>query len=375
MKCPSCGAYVPDDMIRQQRLIPILAIAIVAFVIVAWGVVSESLDMEFVYAVTLLILIAGAVIVVLWFCRDEFLRNAKRAIHLSSRKTLLAEILSLDAVLTYYEEEIRQGMYFEEFRPHIDNCRTHLHLARSYCDNGDVVAGWRTYRRAELFSLNLEGDTPEVVKSYAIETLCEARRKLRDGRLDAVKAFLQESDNPPKIRKNATFSDVFSARKILLKYDEIKQDRLTKAAWQLGIMIVVAFASLVFLAYAVPNLSSLSESPSLGDDWLLVPVIIVIGAMGGATGGFGCIMILFASKERISSEQELSSWMVAVRPLVGAILSFVAALFLISGLLTLGTLTLELLLSVSFVAGFSEELVIGIVKKLAALWSKEPKEQ
>ncbi len=136
-------------------------------------------------------------------------------------------------------------------------------------------------------------------------------------------------------------------------------------------MVVVALASLVFLAYAVPNLSNLSESPSLGDDWLLTPVIIVIGAMGGATGGFGCILILFASKEGISSEQELNSWMVAVRPLIGAVLSFVAALFLFSGLLSLGTLTLELLLSVSFVAGFSEELVIGVVKKLASSTSSK----
>lgn len=375
MKCQECGAYVPDDKIRQQRLIPILAIAVVAFALVAWGVLSGSLNVRPVDAIALLISMASAIILLLWSCRDEFLRNAKRAIHLGSRKSLSVEISSFDAVLTYYEEEIMQGMYAIEFRPHIVNCRTHLRLARKYCDDGDVAAGWKSLQRAKLFSMNLEGDTPEVVKAYAIETLCAGRRKLSNGRLDAVKAFLQESENPPKVKKNVSFSDVFSAKKILVEFDEIKQDRLAKAAWQLGIMVVVALASLVFLAYAVPNLSNLSEPPSFGDDWLLAPVIIVVGAMGGATGGFGCILILFASKERISSEQELSSWMVAVRPLIGAVLSFVAAWFLISGLLTLGTLTLELLLSVSFVAGFSEELVIGVVKKLASTWSKESKDQ
>ncbi len=96
-----------------------------------------------------------------------------------------------------------------------------------------------------------------------------------------------------------------------------------------------------------------------------VPVILVVGILGGATGGFGCILSMFARKDSVLYEQALNSWLVAVRPLVGVVLSFVGTLFLFSGLLTFGDLTLELLLSVCFVAGFSEELVLAVVKRIA----------
>ncbi len=205
---------------------PILAIVIVAFVLVAWGVVSESLSVEFVYAVALLILISSVIILLLWFCRDEFFRNAKRAIHLGSRKSLSVETSSLEAELRYLEYEIEQGPYAEEFGPHIAICEDLVHLARTYCEDGDVTSGWKSLLRAKLYCMYLEGADEHVVKVRAIETLCESRRKLSNGRLDAVKAYLQESESPCKVKKKISYSELFAAKRILVEYNEIKQDRL-----------------------------------------------------------------------------------------------------------------------------------------------------
>jgi hypothetical protein len=158
--------------------------------------------------------------------------------------------------------------------------------------------------------------------------------------------------------------DLFSANSILEEYVNDRFDNLDRAAWQLYILSAAALLCTVALALALPSLSAFEPS-YLQDDRLLVPVIVIVGALGGATGGFFSVLRLFRTKNVVTYEQTMSSWMIAIRPLIGAVFALVASLLLLSGLLSVGKVTLELLLSVSFVAGFSEHFVIDIVARIA----------
>jgi len=361
-KCQKCGADIPDNE-RQKRLTPILAILIVVFTIVVlalfvWGDSSA----RNVAAIALLVLIAAASAFLLWKHHDHLARHVKIAIHLSSRRDLLASIKSFQVELDLRKAQDK-GTHDADSKA----CDKLIKEAESHHYEGDVDAGWRSLHDAKTGSLILlEHGHDDEIKNWAIETLFESSKRLSSWQLEFVKHRLQKSDLPIDVKDSIKIHDLIAARGVLYKVKDEGFARLERAAWQLYVLIMVTLSSLVFIALALPNLSpNLSAPSSLYDDPLLIVLIMVIGALGGAAGGFWSVLSAFAVKDGIPSEQVLNSWLIAVRPLIGGVFSFVAAIFLLSGLLSLGTLTLELLLSSAFVAGFAEELVLSVIKKMA----------
>jgi hypothetical protein len=360
-KCKKCGADVPDNE-RQRLLTTILIIIIVVFAIVvlvllAWG----DSNARTVAAIALLVLFAAACAFLLWKHRGHLDRHVKVAIHLSSRRDLLASIETFEAELKLSKAQSKG--------PHnadVVACEELIKDARKHHYDGDVDAGWRSLHDAKTCSLILLDGHKEKIQDCALETLLESNKRSNSWQLELVKHLLQKSDLPIDVKDPIDINDLIAARSVLYQVKDEGFARLERAAWQLYILIMVTLSSLVFIALALPNLSpNLSASSSLYDDPLLIVVIMVIGALGGAAGGFWSVLSAFAVKDGIPSEQALNSWLIAVRPLIGGVFSFVAVILLLSGLLSLGTLTLELLLSSAFVAGFAEELVLGVIKKMA----------
>jgi len=360
MKCKKCGANLSEDE-GQKWLMPILVILIAVFVLVVWGVAWKDSNLRAIIAILLLAPIAFASAHLLRKHSDYLARHVKIAIHLSSRRDLLASMESFKAELKLREAQSKG--------PHdadVVACKELIVDARKHYDDGDVDAGWRSLHDAKTCSLILLEDQTEKIKNCALETLFESNKRLDSWQLEYVKHRLQKSDLPIDVKDKIDINALIAARSVLYEVKDEGFARLERAAWQLYILIMVTLSSLVFIALAFPHLSpNLSPPSSLYDDSLLIAVIMVIGALGGAAGGFWSVLSAFAVKDGIPSEQVLNSWLIAMRPLIGAVFSFVAAIFLLSGLLNLGTLTLELLLSSAFVAGFAEELVLGVIKKMA----------
>ena len=359
-KCKTCGAADPDDD-GQKWLMPILVILIAVFGLVVWGIEWKDSNLRTIIAILLLAPIAFASAHLLRKHSDDLAKHVKIAVHLSSRMNLLAAIELFKTELMLREVQ-SNGTHNAEAVA----CWGLIVDADTHYKGGDVDAGWRNLHGAKTCSLNLLEGNAIRIKNCATETLLESRVRLNSWQLEFVKNRLQKSDLPIDVKDPIDIHDLIAAKSILYSVKDEGFARLGRSAWQLYILIIVSLFSLVFLALAVPNLSPhLSVSLSLFDDSLLPVVIMVIGALGGAAGGFWSVLSAFAVKDGISAEQALNSWLVAARPLIGAVFAFVATIFLLSGLLNLGTLTLELLLSSAFVAGFSEELVLSVIKKMA----------
>lgn len=343
----------------RKLTIPILAILIIELASGVWLALTATNDV----VIGFLLLTTVIIILLAWWGRRELTICVKRCIHSSSLVDLKGHIMTLEAELEMRRAQC--GTSSDDFVVEIYTKK--LKDAKDSYLNGDESTGWRCFVEARLAGLNLLADKPgmqDEINTLATVTLWKSKKRLSSWQLDDIKGLLQDSVTSSTVKSAVTLADLVRANTILEEQLDDNYESLRRAAWQLYVMIATACAALVFLALTVPRLS-LSESPSFEDDLPLTAVILVVGILGGATGGFGCILSMFARKDGVLYEQALNSWLVAVRPLVGAVLSFVGALFLFSGLLTFGDLTLELLLSVCFVAGFSEELVLAVVKRIA----------
>jgi hypothetical protein len=319
------------------------------------GVAPEAFAMLFAMAVALVLL--------LWKCTARLVDYANYAIHSDSIKDLRADMVDLKATLL-----LRKAQNKNYDKDVANNCDTLLEKAgETTADKrkaGEINEGWRNFIQARLQSLYLLENTSPQVRNLAVQTLSRSGRTLDPSRLATVKSYLEEPNHAGQLKQNLTVDDLFSANSILEEYVNDRFDNLDRAAWQLYILSAAALLCTVALALALPSLSAFEPS-YLQDDRLLVPVIVIVGALGGATGGFFSVLRLFRTRNVVTYEQTMSSWMIAIRPLIGAVFALVASLLLLSGLLSLGKVTLELLLSVSFVAGFSEHFVIDIVARIA----------
>lgn len=356
---PGNAPQTEGDGTKDSRWrVLMVMILLVAFVLaVSWLLDSGALDAGIVAAFALLAIVVAIFIVLLWERADQLISFVKTAIHFNRRKELRAAIATFKNVLQLSIDK-DQGRHPDE----VKYSQKMLEDADASYDQGDVDVGWKLLSKAKTKSLFLLNDQDQI-QSSALETMYDGIDKLSSWRLDAVKELLQDKGSATKIKSNVSVQELFTARSILEEHIDHYFEKLGRAAWQLYILIAVAFSCLAVLAIAVPRLSG--GTPNIFGDGLLVVVVMFVGALGGVAGGFWSLLSMFAVKDTVSYEQVFNSWLVAVRPLFGAVFSFAAAFFLLSGLLNLGTLTLELLLSASFLAGASEELVLNLVKKIA----------
>jgi hypothetical protein len=128
--------------------------------------------------------------------------------------------------------------------------------------------------------------------------------------------------------------------------------KLHTAGFQLGVLTLIALSLVFPLLILLHNLSSEIGLNNVG----LVISIILFGALGGCFSGV--FSISRDAGEGKIPDQILSSWLTIARPVVGVMAALAMAGFLLSGIVQLGTLTVPLILAVSFAVGFSERLLV-----------------
>jgi hypothetical protein len=217
--------------------------------------------------------------------------------------------------------------------------------------NGKTQSGWNCFHESLCLSVFLMTDIG--LKNKAIEILGEGREKLEKWRKETLIKLLCDRNGNLKNDKSLKANQVYAARKILLEYQGNNYIKLDRIHTQLEIMGVSAIV-LVPLIIGV-------MTTFFGQNILLMIAIAVFGAAGGTVSAIQFVART-STKGKIP-EQLQGSWSISIRPLIGAISALAISVFLLSGILQIGTLSDYLLLAISFIAGFSERFFLNVVEK------------
>ena len=238
--------------------------------------------------------------------------------------------------------------------PWVDIAKLSLREAEKALENGDIERGWRLLNEAEL--LAIYGYDDERLKNAAKATLKEAESKLKDWRKEAVQEILKDDI----IDCGLEAEDLFVAREILKEDNNNMHLKNNLLQNQIVALTMIALICLIVTIFVLPSTPSDSI---LQNRWYLF-IVAIFGALGGSISGVTSINK--ASKEEKVPEMVLNYWITVLRPVIGASSAIVVVLFLASGLMKIGdatNLSRELLLSVAFISGFSEKLLLKIVEK------------
>lgn len=304
----------------------------------------------------------------------------------------------------------------------------HVRQARMALEDGDKVTFWREFyaaRRMELFGLEELGE--EYLEMQAQDIKLEAAGlaarngllRLDPPRKEAIQQILRDvgdygengttpaTGNPPEAEQagQLTANQVGAAMHILHEF--YVDQRLTGRILEIHLrsfIVIMALSAVTFIAafLSIPlregqgpgifdriellqsPLSGLVGLPSLAQLVVLV-LIVVLGIMGASVSG-----ILSLSRELQQSripEQAGTVWFAVARLATGGVAALMLFLFLISGIVSVGgdsasglltlnlgpTLSVALMFSLSFVAGFSERLLVRVVKSVAGEAGDVPK--
>lgn len=288
----------------------------------------------------------------------------------------------------------------------------HVRRAQMALENGDEVAFWREFyaaRRMELFGFEELGEEYLEMQAHTIK-LEAAGLAARNGllrldppRKEAIESILGSVDDYGKTDDAAdaeqaeqlTAGKVGAAMDILHEFyvDQRLTGRILKRNLQ-SFIAVMALSAITFLAafLSIPLQenqgitdriellqSSLPELVGLSTGAQLVVLILIVvsGIMGASVSG-----ILSISRELQRSripKHAGTVWFAVARLATGGVAALMLFLFLISGIVSLGgdsttgvltldlgtDLTLALAFSLSFVAGFSERLLVRVVESIA----------
>lgn len=293
----------------------------------------------------------------------------------------------------------------------------HVRQARMALENGDEVAFWREFyaaRRMTLFGLEtLDEKYLEMqAQSIKLEAAGLAARngllRLDPPRKEAIRNLLPDVGNYRETNDargaertgQLTANRVGAAMHVLHEFyvDQRLTGRILKIHLQ-SFIAIMALSAITFITafLAIPlrggitdrvellqaPLSGLIGLPTVAQ-LVVFALIVVLGIMGASVSG-----ILSLSRELQRSkipEQAGSVWFAVARLATGGVAALMLFLFLLSGIvsldgssgtsfltLNLGTdLSVALAFSLSFVAGFSERLLVRVVKSVAGEDSDQP---
>jgi hypothetical protein len=227
----------------------------------------------------------------------------------------------------------------------------------------DLELGWRLFKGAHRIGLYCL--TQEQLQVQATAIYEEAKKKLDSWRKEAIVRIL--TDDCGKLKPCLKACEVFHAAYILDEYHNNEYHKLRAFKSQLKILAPVALGAAAlwmglsaFLIHA-PIDAPIDVLKASGDLWYFVSVLL-FGVMGAAISGF-LSLSSGPTKHRIP-EQLASHLVLLARLVIGGVSALVVYVFLISGILQLGPGDLKpgLVLAASFVAGFSERLVVRAVE-------------
>lgn len=248
-----------------------------------------------------------------------------------------------------------------------------LDTAKQAYREHDAELGWRCLKAADRFSFY--GMGAEELKNEARVILAEASdldKGLTTWRKKSIAELL--ADPTGKLKEPLMPRDVVRAKRTL---DEHQDNVYHKLAILKSRLRLLTFISLIAIGLwlARPPLSPVVKSVAaasnvaevvndpLSTRWLWFAVILS-GVLGAVFSGFSSSIATDQKKTRIPSELSTSTLTFA-RLSMAMVSAIVISIFLLSGILNLPRPSLELLLAVAFVSGFSDRLLLRAIDSLS----------
>lgn len=235
---------------------------------------------------------------------------------------------------------------------------------------GNLELGWEAYHAALRLETQVYyevGQEKNPLQDFgkdrfrvkALNTLIEGKKKLTGWRLAMLIHLLEEKG---KLKADLSLSDVVQAQQVLAEHHTNVYRRLKILRAQIQFLEVVA--TLAIIAWV----SVLAFEPFLGEFEADVfsPTLTLSALTFGILGA--CISGILRLEKRSSQQRipdQLTSLVYTIaRPLVGAVSALAVVIFVLAGILDIGSQTPGLYMAAAFASGFSERLLTSGMSKL-----------
>lgn len=303
----------------------------------------------------------------------------------AERSRLEGDILAFERHLDYLVFEKKLGSLIKENTGSgswVDSADKSLEAARKALEDYDFNLGWRCLHKAQSTSLRGLGAEGRKVEAQII--LNEARDKLGNSwRKKSIEDLLTKQG---ELKADISSEELVKADEILIGYLENRYHKIGAFTRHLSLlsffaaMAIIAF--LILLAYPLGNIdlgvltlnnrSTGNGGTGLGIfTWNLSLSIVIFGVMGAIVSG---MLSARARADARIPDQRISNILTLAKLAVGAMSALAVVAFITSGILSIPektTATPELILAVSFAAGFTERLVYRAVDTVAKSDSKK----
>jgi hypothetical protein len=240
-------------------------------------------------------------------------------------------------------------------------------------NNGNLELGWEAFNAAQRLETQTYYELQQIKGSFqgfwrgrfggrALGIFTEGNEKLKGWRKTMIYNLLgEESQGKLQPKKRPGLSDVLQAQQVLSEHHSNVYRRLTILNSQVGfleIIGVMAIVAWVLILIFEPHLDK--HSGSVFSPYLTFSSLI-FGILGACISG---ILRLEKRSTQQRIPDQLAGFVYTVaRPLVGAVSALGVVVFVLAGILDIGSQTPGLYLAVAFAAGFSERLLeFGIGK-------------
>ncbi|HEY3420859.1 MAG TPA: hypothetical protein VGK23_09930 [Methanomassiliicoccales archaeon] len=241
-------------------------------------------------------------------------------------------------------------------------CYYSVELAALKLECCDFESAWSYYYMSERSLLRLDWRENEALDSNYLRIVAEsiwaeANAKLEPWKKEKVQKLLFDEKTP---KPTYTIEEIVQAKRIIDSHDHNVEYKANSVHWQLD---VLGTLTMILLIIAVFVLTTSDLTATLRNLSMLI-MICVFGAFGGSISGIFSLSKISMKETAEIPIQSLSGWLTISRPLVGAVSALIIAVFILSGLMDVGTISPTVILAVSFVSGFSERLILGAADKI-----------
>lgn len=227
--------------------------------------------------------------------------------------------------------------------------------AKSALNRRDIDTGWQCLHAAQREEIL--GYEPDELKERSLMLRYEAE-KLSGWRKDIIYKLIGKPDAP--IDSSISNMTLFKAVQVR---DEHYNNKYFKIALRRGNLIVLLLFIVVGMGL-IPLLSAFAVFPKPFDDWRIFLLVEIFGVLGATLSV--ALTLTRRSVDAKIPDQILGSFVTWMRPAIGAIAAVAAYVFFQADFIFKGDFkNIALILSIAFVAGFSERLVINTIGKVS----------
>jgi hypothetical protein len=263
------------------------------------------------------------------------------------------ERLRLDAAIKDAEIALSSAKTQEQQERWWLRARRHLEQAQIYLAYGHLHQGWTSLGSANRLML-LDPDNQHTPQMVAIELECETRKKLTGWRADAILALISVKENIPRMRV---------AHALAIRDSQFETDyfKIVLRRRHLQLLFVALFLVLVS---TIVVFHILCKPPFI--DIKVIFAVLLFGAMGAMLSVARGLM-----KTDLSARiplQKIGSFMIWMRPLIGAAAALISFVLLNAKLVRLSGLEpedLTAVLAIATLSGFSERFIVGALERIA----------